>query len=125
MTVRIAITFGQKYNPRYGQRHPASSEITGTSYVVFEGDTWEDARQKAIERLGTDWAFDYLYDERFTEQIAQYGLTEVKLPCPDCSGTGALFVGGCTCGAGTDLYGHEPGCGLEPCHCDAVYGCRQ
>lgn len=41
--------------------------------------------------------------------------------CPNCKNTGAVHVGGCTCGAGRDLYGHEPGCGLEPCPCGREY----
>lgn len=81
MTVRIAITFGQKYNPRGSdERHPASPRITGSSYVVFEGPTREDARGAAVERLGNEWAFDYLLDEKFSEQIEQFALVEVKLP---------------------------------------------
>lgn len=40
---------------------------------------------------------------------------EAAAVCGECGGRGAVHVGGCTCGAGADLYGHEPGCGLEPC----------
>lgn len=81
MTIKIAITFGQKYNPTgTDQRHPASPQITGTSYVVFDGNTWEDARTKAVDRLGNEWAFDYLLDESFAEQVERFGLVEIKLP---------------------------------------------
>jgi hypothetical protein len=38
--------------------------------------------------------------------------------CPECHGTGEVWTDPhvCTCGpAGLDGYGHEPGCGAEPC----------
>lgn len=35
--------------------------------------------------------------------------------CPECHGEGVVAADGCTCGDGISAYGHEPGCGFEPC----------
>jgi hypothetical protein len=37
------------------------------------------------------------------------------LRCRECGGEGVVPVDGCTCGDGLSSFGHEPGCGFEPC----------
>lgn len=79
--MKIAVTFGQRFNRAgTGDIHPASPEIQGNSFVVFEGDDYMGARAAAIAALGTAWAFDYVYDDDFQQQIRDYGLVEVVLP---------------------------------------------
>lgn len=89
--MKLAITFGCKYDYPSEPRHPASSEITGHSFVVFEGDSWHDTRAMALKALGTvpgyasiaNWAFDYDYEsESFQDQIRKYNLREVILDNP-------------------------------------------
>jgi hypothetical protein len=47
------------------------------NYVVIPGSFYE-ARMRLVEKIGSDWAFQYPWEE-FVEQIEKYGLTEVKL----------------------------------------------
>ena len=81
--MKLAITFGSKYNH---EPHPASEDITGNSFLVVEGENWEEARAQAFALLGNIFAFDYPYeddegnlDPDFQRQIRMYGLTEVEL----------------------------------------------
>lgn len=64
MTEKWAFTFG------YNHKHPKK-------YVVIEGN-YLDARRKMIERFGSSWAFQYLW-QNFQEIIEEYNLTELEI----------------------------------------------
>lgn len=77
--MKYAVTFQQKYNAE-DRVHSVRPEIDGHSYYVINYATDEDdAREQAFAIFGQDWAFVYPLDAKFLDDIAFFGLTEVKL----------------------------------------------
>lgn len=78
--MKIAVTFQMKYRGDKDCLHSVFPAIRNYHYMVFQGATYFDVRQKAIDTLGSDFAFDYMYedlfglDPEFQDQIERHGL---------------------------------------------------
>lgn len=81
-SVKIAITFGVGYAP-HKNVHPTFPNLDGCwHFIVVEGRTRAEARDKAFRITGGIHAFEYLYevdgtlDADFQRQIQSYGYEE-------------------------------------------------
>lgn len=80
------------------------------------GTPWQvgtDEGALTVTLCGASVDIDGAEKERFAEAVAR-AMTPGQT-CRECLGSGLIPVDGCTCGDGLPPYGHERGCGYEPC----------
>jgi len=66
-----------KYAFTFGYQHINSFRSLRNRYVVIEG-SFSEARKKLIEIRGSNWAFQYPFEE-FLPQIKEFKLVEIAL----------------------------------------------
>lgn len=59
MKEKFYLTFGNKYKH---QPHPSGTVINPDGYVLIQAYTYDEARAKAFEVFGPEWAFLYTED---------------------------------------------------------------
>lgn len=56
MKEKFCLTFGNKYKH---MPHPSGIEINPDGYIIIHAYTYDEARAKAFEIFGREWAFLY------------------------------------------------------------------